>query len=99
MLLNLLHEAKRFEIRYHLLAGLISVESRVGRASALGHLPIVSDHGFERQIVLQSRLIIVRIVRGRELYNTRSECTINELISDYWNRTILNRKKNLATNN
>ena len=66
----------------HGLAGFHAVQADEVLARLLGHRAIRTDDDRDRQFVAQAHLIVVRIVRRRDLHAAGAELRIDEIIRD-----------------
>ena len=88
-------EALFLQIGHHALARFEAVETRV-RAGVLVHVRVLVHHVDLRQIVAQSGLKIVGIVRRRHLHRAGAELRLREFVGDDRNLAIHQRNENTS---
>ena len=93
VVLRFFEEAGALQVLQHFLARVESIESFGFGARGVGHVAGFVDHLHLRQVVAQSRFVVVLVVRWCDFHDARSEFGIDEDgVGDDWDATIRDRQ-------
>ena len=91
VIVNFLKQAERFEFLDHQIARFVPIESNEVCAGSFSHATELIDHRDLFEVVPQSRLVVVRIVRRRDFDGAGAEFGFDKIIGDDRNLAIHQR--------